>query len=448
MTRLRSSVARRSLAGAAALGGFLALLACGSSQGSEPPRSTPAPEAGDVPSDAPPEADGGDRGDAAEPPPYDFAVSCAGEPCVTQIAARGGAHACALLEDGSVWCWGSNVSGQLGTGGNAGSIPPFAAAPRAVAGVSAVKGISATGDGVTGTTCVVSGDGAVACFGSDLWGQLGRGAGGSLDANPAPVVVEGLNAKSVTLADTFALAVSADGRLWSWGTNDTLQLARAAWDAGSISKAAPADLVSTPVRSCAGTARTGFVVADDGSLSSWGGGLSEQIGRVISVPRDPVPSAVDLAQVSAVATGAAHACALGRGRVHCWGDNEHGQLGTGRKAGEWFPAPVALPSGVYPVALAAGGNNTCILAADGGVHCWGANGAGQVGAPAGPDRPVPTRIDGLGEPTVSVAIMDETVCALLRSGSVACWGDNRAGQLGRGDRDADRHPAPSPVVFE
>ena len=61
---------------------------------------------------------------------------------------------------------------------------------------------------------------------------------------------------------------------------------------------------------------------------------------------------------------------------------------------------------------------------------------------------MPTRIDGIGEQTVSVAIMEEAICALLRSGSVMCWGDNRAGQLGRGSRDAERHPAPSPVVFE
>ena len=76
-----------------------------------------------------------------------------------------------------------------------------------------------------------------------------------------------------------------------------------------------------------------------------------------------------------------------------------------------------------------------------------ANGSGQLAKPAGVDRSTPSRIEGLGEPAVGVAILDDAICALLRSGVVACWGDNLLGQLGRGTRDLELHYEPVRVVI-
>jgi alpha-tubulin suppressor-like RCC1 family protein len=408
---------------------------------------------GAIPSE-PAEDAGGDASDAGEiepPPPYDFAVKCSSQPCIKGLAARGGAHACAVLQDGSARCWGANASGQLGAGrDDAGAIADYEATPRPVPGLSSAMGVAATGQGMSGTTCVVSGAGDVACFGSNAWGQLGRADAGSTGPFPDPGSASGVQAKSVTLTNTFALAIGTDDRLWSWGTNDARQLARATSgpDAGSASAAALADSVSSTARACAGTSKTGFVVSEDGDLLSWGGGSSEQLGRFTSLARDPIPAAIAISDVSAVATGVAHACALHRGRVHCWGENEDGQLGTGRKLDELAPAPVRLPPDVYAVAVAAGGNDTCVIAADGAIYCWGAARSGQIGAPSPFGQPNPVKIEGLGEQAVAVAIMDESICALLRGGSVACWGDNLVGQLGRGSADLELHTEPGPVVFE
>ncbi len=450
-------IARR---GAVGIWSFLlALVACSSSEEAQPSdangdggdRGEATPDGG-IPSE--PGADAGveaDAGEVAPPPPYDFSVKCTGHPCATRIAARGGSHACVVLQDGTVRCWGSNASGQLGTGRNdAGSVAGYDATPRPVLGIANAKDLALTGDGSSGTTCVVSGAGDVACFGSDEWGQLGRNVEGSMGPNPDPAPVEGLQAKSVALTNTFALAIGADDRLWSWGTNDFRQLARTTTgpDAGAATAAARADSVSVSVRSCAGTSNTGFVVSADGDLLSWGGSTTEQLGRAASLGRDPIPARIAVSNVSSVTAGANHACVLGRGSVHCWGQNESGQLGTTRKAAEVLPARVELPEGVYPVAVAAGGDNTCIIAADGELYCWGANGKGQLSASPGVDRATPTRIVGLAEETVGVAVMDESICALLRDGSVSCWGDNLRGQLGRGSRDLEIHAQPGPVVFK
>lgn len=437
------------------VGAVVMLLACSSSEDAQPDHAKtdagqataeggtsnePAQDAG---------ADGGDAGEVV-PPPYDFTVNCAVAPCVTQIAARGGMHACAVVKDGSVRCWGSNASGQLGTGGNdGGAIAVYEGTPRSVVGLSSARGVSATGDSSGGTTCVVSGAGEVVCFGSNAWGQLGRASASESGPNPDPAVVEGIQAKSVTLTSTFALAIGADDRLWSWGTNDTDQLARdvSVPDAGSPKEPLPAGLVSSAVRSCAGTSKTGFALTDEGVLS-WGGGAFDQLGRPTSLAGDPVPAAITLSGVSNLTTGAAHACALGRGEIHCWGKNGRGQLGTGRKADEVYPARVVFPAGVYPVAVAAGGNNTCAIAGSGDVYCWGANGGGQLGTTSPSDQPLPDRIEGLAEEAVGIAVMDEAICALLRGGWVACWGDNLLGQLGRGSRDLEAHPQPAPVLIK
>jgi len=288
----------------------------------------------------------------------------------------------------------------------------------------------------------------VSCFGSDAWGHVG-GAQRSSEPVRAPVVIEGLRAKTVTLATTFALAVGTDDRLWAWGTNDARQLARTTTepDAGSTASAARADRISGAVRSGAGTSKTGFAVLEDGALVSWGGGTNEQLGRTTSVAEDPIPAALSLPDVSAVATGAAHACAVSRGEAFCWGANAQGQLGTGRKADELLPASVLLPPGVHAVAVFAGADDSCAIAADGDVYCWGANGSAQVGTSSPLGQATPTKIAGLAAPAVQIGVMDDSICALLRNGAVACWGDNLLGQLGRGDRDIDVHPQPEPVVF-
>lgn len=409
------------------------------------------------PEDTKPEAgtDGdlsSDGADDAESPsqPYDLSVQCATKPCVTQIAARGGAHACTLLEDRSVRCWGANDSGQLGIGrADGGPTSIQEGAPRRVLDIAGAVAVAAAGAGGTGTTCVILESGEVACFGSNASGQLG---GGSRSPEPEPLVVPNVRSTAIALTATFALAVDADARLWSWGENGRLQLAQSltAADAGppEVLGAGLADRVTRAVRGAAGTLKNGFALTDNGEVLSWGAGTTDQLGRVSSLVDEPAPKAVAVSGVSKVTGGAAHACALGRGSVHCWGKNARGQLGTTRKADELAPARVVLPADVVPVDVAAGADNTCVITAKGDLYCWGANESGQLGTHPSVDQASPVQIRGLEGETVAVAIMDSAICALLREGSVMCWGQNARGQLGRGARDPDIHLDPETVVFE
>jgi len=149
--------------------------------------------------------------------------------------------------------------------------------------------------------------------------------------------------------------------------------------------------------------------------------------------------------VAAVSADGKHACALTTaGGVKCWGDNTTGELGDGQACGTRIcTTPVAvsgLASGV--AAVAAGDFFTCAVTTAGGVKCWGANGAGQIGAVTtqncgdpdllNPCSTVPLDVVGLSSGVAAVVAGGGHACALTTAGGVKCWGANYFGQLGDG----------------
>lgn len=106
-------------------------------------------------------------------------------------------------------------------------------------------------------------------------------------------------------------------------------------------------------------------------------------------------------------------------------------------AAGWF----ACASGCcQPAAVAAGGDESCAIASDGGLLCWGANVSGQLGR-AGPGGPIPRLVTGLGAGVTAVAVGGAHACA-VKDGTVWCWGSDALGQLGDGPADSS---GPSPV---
>src|SRR6185503_9933389 len=151
------------------------------------------------------------------------------------------------------------------------------------------------------------------------------------------------------------------------------------------------------------------------------------------------------AQVSAVAAGHDHTCALAGGDLYCWGDNGQGQVVKGTPS-----APIATPQSItgwgatdqeqtgggVPVkdatAVAAGGAFACALAADGALFCWGDNHFGQLAIGGDTVRTTAAPVPGLAQ-----------VGALAAAGAPAlfCWGANGSSQLG----NLSSADAPSPT---
>ena len=138
----------------------------------------------------------------------------------TAIAA-GWSHTCAVLADGSVRCWGDNTHGQLGVATPAGS-----ATPLAVAGIADVLAIAAGGEG---HTCAITADNELFCWGLNADGQLGSATAAD-SATPVHVALTDVTAVDAGVSYTCALALDTAGTgtegYACWGSNIYGELGR------------------------------------------------------------------------------------------------------------------------------------------------------------------------------------------------------------------------------
>jgi alpha-tubulin suppressor-like RCC1 family protein len=342
---------------------------------------------------------------------------------VTSPVSLAGKFSCALNRFGTAVCWGINSAGQLGNGTTTNS-----ATVGLVTGLSSgVIDVSAR----NGHACALTTNGAVQCWGSNTYGQLGNGT----TTNPnVPTQVTGLTT-GVTAIGTGAnhsCAVTSAGAAQCWGLNNTGQLGN-----GTTTKS------STPVQVTGLT--TGVVgigggnnshtcvLTSTGGVQCWGNNTNGQLGNGTTTQSNtPVPVTGLSSGVVAIAVGGTHNCALtNTGFVQCWGGNTTGQLGDGTTTQANTPVQVTGLSSV--VAITAGGGSSCALTSAGAALCWGDNSSGQLGngAFSGTSN-FPLQVSGLASGVVAIAEAASHGCAMTSAGVVQCWGTNTAGELGDG----------------
>jgi hypothetical protein len=127
-------------------------------------------------------------------------------------------------------------------------------------------------------------------------------------------------------------------------------------------------------------------------------------------------------------------CALIRnGTVRCWGDELSGRLGNGYVASHGRGVEVRGLSGATSLVMSS--TFACALVEHGEVECWGDNRSLQLGNGTAADQSsTPTRVVGLADAT-ALSINDDRGCALLRDGTIECWG---------GARSSHNHPSDKP----
>ncbi|MBC8071126.1 MAG: hypothetical protein IAG13_22565 [Deltaproteobacteria bacterium] len=148
--------------------------------------------------------------------------------------------------------------------------------------------------------------------------------------------------------------------------------------------------------------------------------------------------------VARVALGIEHTCVvLHGGEVRCWGNGTHGKTGHGDPAtiGDMLPASssetLVLPGPVDRVALAV--DSSCALLRDGTITCWGNVAEGRLGyGPAVVEDVGDTEPAGsagavdIGGAAIDVALGAAHTCAVRDDGRVLCWGSGASGRLGSG----------------
>ncbi len=184
---------------------------------------------------------------------------------------------------------------------------------------------------------------------------------------------------------------------------------------------------------------------------AWGSDSSGQLGVAgpLRVERNsPVPVA-NITNAVQLAAGGNHSLAvLADGTVQAWGANDSGQLGTESSLASSVehdtPAPALGITNARQVAAGAGGSHSLARLADGTVMAWGNNTSGQLGiGTTSQGETPPVAVTGLSD-VASVAAGNNHNLALLIDGTVMAWGDNTNGQLGDGTTTSHSTPTPVP----
>jgi alpha-tubulin suppressor-like RCC1 family protein len=351
---------------------------------------------------------------------------------VAKIAA-GYMHVCVLsrLEPVvQVYCWGFNNKGQMGNG-NVG----FAQTTPVMASVRGPQWVTDICSGFS-HTCVLFANRTVWCWGDNALGQLGSVTTASMSAHPLPVSIPGSVAQLSCGAFTNCVTL-VDGDVYCWGDNSKGQFGdgTTVWSAvprraSLLANLGPVRMVATGYgSSCAALVTKAVYCYGLNSNGQLGQGTVTSLTKASPDLPNTFPSSADVRQASC---GSNFCCALAGATqtVSCWGSNG-GYIGNGYPSGAAVAVPVAVRQGVLSVGT--GNEHTCVLLAGGTVQCWGSNGYGQLGVPPSTFSvtlaSLALPVTGL-QNVVQLASGTDFNCVVNTSGLVQCWGSNRQGQLG------------------
>lgn len=298
---------------------------------------------------------------------------------VAQVAA-GAYHSMALKTDGTLWTFGDNLSGQLGTLTNSGTPSPNPVPTQVLSGVSAIAAGAFH-------SLAVKNDGSLWAWGYNWEGELGLSVNNeAAEPNPVPTQVPIADDIAVVAAGDFhSLALDVDGDLWTFGWNIDGQLGHST-NAGLDEPNPTPTQVLTGLEAIAAGGGHSLVVTDASNLLTFGWNRFGQLGHttnsgVDGAPPNSTPTQV-LSGVAVVEAGDFHSLARKNdGSLWTFGLNLHGQLGhSGNFETENVGAtPTMVASGVAEVA--AGGSHSLMLTNGGDVLGFGDNTHGQLGEP-------------------------------------------------------------------
>jgi alpha-tubulin suppressor-like RCC1 family protein len=370
----------------------------------------------------------------------------------------GGQHTCSL-DAGAVRCWGANLSGQLGYGiedsvgdnENAGAAGPVNLGPGRFA-----TAISA-GDF---HPCALLDNGSVRCWGFGGDGRLGYANQQDIGDDESPAAVGPVNlgrsAKAISAGGAHTCAVLDNGSVLCWGFGENGRLGygdpATIGDDETPGSLAPVQLGRPATAISAGGEHT-CALLDDRSVRCWGssGSLFGGDGRLgygtpetsvlgdNEVPASVGPVALG-AGATAISAGAFHTCAvLDGGSVRCWGNAADGRLGyannEARVGDNETPGSVGPVDLGGPAAAISVSNHTCARLTSGALRCWGPGSFGRLGYAntnnVGDDEAPGARgpVD-IGGAAVAVSAGGTHTCAKLGDLSLRCWGEGAFGRLG------------------
>lgn len=342
---------------------------------------------------------------------------------------------CGLLEDQTMWCWGTNVKGQYGRGDLVDSLVPASVAPTR-------KWLQV----YTGYdhNCALRDDNTIWCAGWNSVGQLGDGT--DADRSSLTQIGQSTSWTDVATGGFHSCAMRSNGTVWCWGlnhgqqtgfpSNDPLSMIRQPTQVGTDTDWI--NVIGGGIHNCA--------MKTDNSLWCWGDNRQGSVGTGPgSANETPIPTRVDnTATWSYVGAGPSNVCAVKTdGSLWCWGENDLGQGGIGSTTPSNLYSPTAVGTRTDWVIAENGGKHSCAITSAGDLYCWGNNALGQLGIGTRTSALLPTLVTAdIEAQWTLLSLGNDHSCGLLSDGSAWCWGDNAKGQLGDGTTTFKIKPTP------
>jgi len=352
-------------------------------------------------------------------------------------------HACAIDTIGRGWCWGDDTYGQSGS--TTQLCTGCTVAPAPIETSLRFTAISAG----SYHTCALVADGTAYCWGDAQFGQLGLPTVGSCTGvhtcSATPVAVYGgYRFKSITGGSYGTCAITTTDVLKCWGYQGFNNAVLSSVPTTVRYQGTGDSLWSAVGHTDGGLNGCGLTI--NGVAACWGPNYYGQlgVGSVFNQRSNPTAITLDVV-VKSVSSGSGFSCALSNiGDAYCWGLNYHGGLGVGADAvttpcsattpDTCLPTPLKVIGGRTYSQLAVGTDHVCgldVITSE--AYCWGSNTYSAIGSFAlgvNPIAPSPFAAgNGTKYPSLSVGTF--FTCGLMADKTISCWGSNVFGQLGR-----------------
>lgn len=382
-------------------------------------------------------------------------------------------HACAILSNDKLKCWGSGTYGQLGSGDSAsiGGNPSEVGDGIPIVDLGSnyiVKKVS-----VNSTfSCAILDDDInglnnVKCWGRDSFGRLGNGDGsddvgddpGEMgDLLPIVDLGVGRTAKNIGTGNDFACAHLDNDTVKCWGQGFYLGQESSSSTTSTLSQGNLNAIdfgVGRSVKELSVYDQHACVILDNDQLKCWGNanngrlgqGFEDYIGDDTGEMGDNL-NPINLGtsrtakKLSNSSPDSSFTCViLDNDELKCFGEAKYGALGIehlsiGDDVSELSGVPVVdLGTGKKAIDIASSGKNTCVILNDGNVRCWGENYESSLPYPNAGHKPnslgdnIPF-INLGGKKALSIKAEDHSYCVLLEDNSLSCWGRDSYGKIG------------------
>ncbi|KIC48030.1 Ig-like domain-containing protein [Tateyamaria sp. ANG-S1] len=325
---------------------------------------------------------------------------------ITSVAG-GLLHTTFLTDDGDVYAFGFNNRGPLGLGDEE--------ARTTATKIEALDDIDVIGiENGNGTSFAIAADGTLYGWGSNTNGQLGTG---DQEERLVPTEISALSNETVVAVSagvTHTLVLTADGEVYGFGSNTDNQVSRS--DDRRVIEPTLIEGLPENIVAISGEGRTSYAITSDGRVFGWGESRNGQLlqgednGDGTFTPNpDDVAEPIELTGlpegVIDIQGGARWSVALTEdGDVYAWGPNDEGPTGglDGDPAAEsdvsFLPTLIAELDDVHIVEIQTGPNSIIAVSDTGAIFTWGSNSDGRLGYSTDGSVYVPREVDFDADP--------------------------------------------------